>query len=258
MADRREERERLRQQRLAQERSSGSSERTRLYAGYFVAGLLTLAVVGGLFAVLLKGGDEGGASSKCASAHINPNTGGGSFEGLEPDCREGTTPPALQQGDLATAARLAGCKLEVDLPNEGATHISNSTPFTYKTNPPTSGNHNPLQVADGAYLTPLRPNNDQTANELNVRNFVHSMEHGRIEIHYSSKLPEADQLALKGVFDQDPGGMLLFPDDQMPYQVAATAWTKLLACPTYNERVLDAIRDFRDIYRGQGPENLPI
>jgi hypothetical protein len=257
MADRREERERLRQQRLAQEKSVGSSDRTRLMAGYFVAGLLTLAVLGGLFAVIAGGGGDS-ASNECANAHINPSTGGGSFEGLAPDCREGTAPPPLQQGDLATAARLAGCKLEVNLPSEGATHISNSTPFTYKTNPPTSGNHNPLQVADGAYLTPLRPNNDQTANELNVRNFVHSMEHGRIEIHYSSKLPQADQLALKGIFDDDPGGMLLFPDDQMPYAVAATAWTKLLACPTYNEKVLDAIRDFRDIYRGQGPENLPI
>jgi hypothetical protein len=258
MANRREERERLRQERLAAERSSGSSERTRLYAGYFVAGLLTLAVVGGLIAVIAGGGGGSDASNECSNAHINPSTGGGSFKGLDADCRQGTTPPPLQQGDLATAARLAGCKLEVNLPNEGATHISNSTPFTYKTNPPTSGNHNPLQVSDGAYLTPLRPNNADTANELNVRNFVHSMEHGRIEIHYSSKLPDSDQLALKGVFDQDPGGMLMFPDDQMPYQVAATAWTKLLACPTYNEHVLDAIQDFRDIYRGQGPENLPI
>jgi hypothetical protein len=52
--------------------------------------------------------------------------------------------------------------------------------------------------------------------------------------------------------------MLLFSDDQMPYEVAVTAWTKLAGCPRYNERVLDVIRDFRDIYRGQGPEPIPI
>jgi hypothetical protein len=82
------------------------------------------------------------------------------------------------------------------------------------------------------------------------------LEHGRVEIQYSTDLSEADQLALKGVFDEDPGGLLLFPNDLMPYQVAATAWTNLLGCPAYNEAVLDAIRDFRDIYRGQGPEDV--
>ena len=41
---------------------------------------------------------------------------------------------------------------------------------------------------------------------------VHSMEHGRIEIQYSPDLPEEEQLALKGVFDQRPDGVLLVPE----------------------------------------------
>src|SRR5262245_8910299 len=252
MADRREERERLRQRRLASERASGSSDRNRLIAGYFVAGLLTLAVLGGLIAVI-AGGGGGSDDTGCSEAHIQPNLGGGTFKDLEPDCRKGTPPPPIQLGDLSAAAQAANCKLEVNLPNEGATHIPNSTPFTYKTNPPTSGNHNPLQVSDGAYRTPLRPDNQANQDKTNVRNFVHSMEHGRIEIHYSPDLSESDQLALKGIFDEDPNGMLMFPDPLMPYDVAATAWTKLLACPTFNPQVPDAIQDFRDIYRGQGP-----
>ena len=41
------------------------------------------------------------------------------------------------------------------------------------------------------------------------------------------------------------GGALLFPNGNMPYQVAATAWTKLLGCPEYKGAItLDAIRDF--------------
>ena len=45
----------------------------------------------------------------------------------------------------------------------------------------------------------------------------------------------------------------------MPYEVAATAWTQLIGCPTYEgAATLDAIRDFRDIYRGQGPEDVPM
>ena len=85
------------------------------------------------------------------------------------------------------------------------------------------------------------------------------MEHGRIEIHYKPSLPEAQQLALKGVFDADPNGMLLYPDPDMPYDVAVTAWTNMAVCPNYNETVLDVIRNFRDTYRGNGPEQaIPI
>jgi Protein of unknown function (DUF3105) len=84
------------------------------------------------------------------------------------------------------------------------------------------------------------------------------MEHGRIEIHYNPNLPEDQQLALKGVFDEDPDGMLLFPDPNMPYAVAATTWTNMIVFPNYDPLVLDAIRNFRDTFRGNGPENVPI
>ncbi len=89
--------------------------------------------------------------------------------------------------------------------------------------------------------------------------FVHSLEHGRIEIQYSPDLPEADQLALKGVFDQQTDGVLFFPNDKMPYDVAVTAWTQLMGCPKYEgAKTLDAVRDFRDTYIGLGPEPLPL
>ena len=53
--------------------------------------------------------------------------------------------------------------------------------------------------------------------------------------------------------------MLLFPDAAMPYDVAVTAWTNEVVCPHYNEAVLDVIRNFRDTYRGNGPEQaIPI
>ena len=56
--------------------------------------------------------------------------------------------------------------------------------------------------------------------------------------------------------------MLLFPNDEMPCDVAAAAWTaeaQMIGCETYEgDATLDAIRDFRDIYRGQGPEDVPL
>jgi Protein of unknown function (DUF3105) len=253
MASRKEEKERLRQQRLAAERASQSGGRRRLLAGYVVAGVLTLAVVAGLVAVIASGG--GGGTDACANAHVKNS--GGSIKGLEPDCRAGTTPPALRYADLQTSAAKAGCELKLNLPSEGRTHVPNSTPVRYRTVPPTSGNHNPVPIDDGAYKTPISPNPETPG--MNIRDMVHAMEHGRIEIHYKPSLPEAQQLALKGVFDADPNGMLLFPDPGMPYDVAVTAWTNEVICPHYNETVLDVIRNFRDTYRGNGPEQaIPI
>jgi hypothetical protein len=66
-----------------------------------------------------------------------------------------------------------------------------------------------------------------------------------VEIQYSPDLSEEDQLAIKGVYDTMYGATLLFPNDKMPYEVAATTWTNLLGCPTYKGAItLDAIRDF--------------
>ena len=258
MSSRKEERDRLRAERLSAQTAAGSTERRRLILGYIVAGVLTLAVVAGLVAVIAGGDDGGGGNFEgCDEAQIEPASGG-NFNGLEPDCREGTPPPELEQGDLALAAKAAGCTLRENLEEEGANHVPNSTDVEYETNPPASGDHNPTWVADGAYLTPMRTDAKAAANELNIRNFVHSLEHGRVVIQYSSDLPEADQLALKGVFDEDPNGMILTPNDAMPHEVAVSAWTQLLTCPSYSPEVLDAIRDFREIHRGRAPENLPI
>ncbi len=254
MASRKEEKERLRQQRLAAERAAASKGRTRLYAGYVFAGILTLAVVAGLVAVIASGGGGSDESSACDNAHIVNS--GGTFKGLDPDCREGTTPPALQVADLQLSAKQAGCELKLNLPDEGNIHVPNSQKVEYQTVPPTSGNHNPVPIDDGAYTTPVT---SDTSQPTNIRNEVHSMEHGRIEIHYKPSLPEDQQLALKGVFDSDPDGMLLFPDPDMPYDVAVTAWTNEVVCQHYDPIVLDVIRNFRDTYRGNGPEQgIPI
>ena len=245
------EREKRRAERLAAEQAAAASERRRLMLGYAVAGVLTLAVIVGLVIVISSGGGDDTAQVNGQdipdAAHIQVNSG--FLHDVTPDGRKGTPPPELQQGDLELAAKEAGCDLQLDLPNEGSTHITKESEIPdYKTNPPTSGNHNPEQLADGAYSEMPEP-----------WWFVHSMEHGRIEIQYSPDLPEEDQLALKGVFDQRPDGVLLFPNTDMPYDVAVTAWTQLMGCPKYEgAATLDAIRDFRDTYIGLGPEPLPL
>jgi Protein of unknown function (DUF3105) len=244
------DRERLRAERIAAEEASARETRQRLLFGYVVAGVLALALVAGIIVVVFGGGGSSVNDSQYpANAHIQAQSG--SVNGVAPDARLGTPPPDVQQGDLTAAAAAAGCDLQLNLEDEGHDHLTPSDPVPdYGTNPPTSGDHiePPLMQADGAYSEFPQP----------VR-FVHSLEHGRIEIQYSPDLPEKDQLALKGVFDASPPGMLLFPNPDMPYEVAATAWTQLMGCDKYaGDATLDAIRDFRDAYRGQGPENVPL
>jgi hypothetical protein len=249
MATRKDEKDRRREERLEAERLEAATARKRLILGYGAAGVLTAAVIAGIVVVIAGSGGGSGSGSQCATAHINPNSG--SVNDVAPDCREGTPPPAVKQANLQKAAAAAGCDLRLNLRNEGQTHLPpGSKPPKYHTNPPTSGNHvvPPFQQADGAYSEMPEP-----------LNFVHSLEHGRIEIQYAPDLSEQDQLALKGVFDDSPEGMLLFPNKQMPYEVAATAWTQLMGCKTYEgSKTLDAIQDFRDEFRGHGPEPIPL
>jgi hypothetical protein len=248
-----QERERRRLERLEAEKREAAAERRRLILGYAVAGVLTLAVVVGIVIVIAGSGDgdevtvDGEELPEAARIEVQS----GSVNGIAPDGREGTPPPAVQQGDLEIAAREAGCELDLDLPDEGNTHLRpNQDPPNYETDPPTSGNHivPPRQQADGAYSE--YPDPVFT---------VHSLEHGRIAIQYSPELPEDQQLELKGLFDEDPDGVLLFPNPEMPFDVAATAWTQMIGCPTYEgQATLDALRAFRDTLRGQGPEPVPV
>ena len=182
-----------------------------------------------------------------AAAGIDPATG--AFRGLEPDTREGT-PPGDVSGELEETAAAAGCTLRLDLRDEGNDHLEEGDGVPkYGTSPATSGAHDPVPVADGAYR--------ETPPEKNA---VHSLEHGRVSIQYAPSLPENQQLALKGVFDSDPDGMLMFPNAEMPYDVAVVGWRNLMGC----ERVTDlealtaAVLAFRDEFRGKGPERIPL
>jgi hypothetical protein len=233
MANRREEeRERLRQAREEREKQQAGSERRRLVAGYAVAGVIGLAVIVGIVIAVASsvGKNDGG------KAHIN--LASGSTNGIQPDLREGPTPPPVKVTDLKEAAKKADCVIRMDLKDEGKSHLPpTATEPVYGTNPPTSGNHAepPYQEADGAYSEPVKP-----------LFYLHSMEHGRMTIQYSPNLSGGDQEALKGLYDTMYGATLLFPNEtNMPYEVAVVNWTNYMGCKEYKGAItLDAIRDF--------------
>jgi hypothetical protein len=209
--------------------------------GYGAAGLIGLAVLAGIVAIIVSAASK----NDSGEAHIVQATG--STNAIQPDVRSGTTPATAKVTNLQEAAKKAGCDLRLKLPEEGHEHIppTAATP-EYKTNPPTSGNHvePPFQQADGAY--------EEMPQELDI---VHSLEHGRMEIQYSPDLSESAQLELIGLYDTMYGATLLFPNENMPYEVAATTWHNLIGCNEYKGGItLDAIRAFGARTWGHGRE----
>lgn len=242
MANSNEERDKLRKQREETETDQAKAQRRKLMIGYLVAGVLVLVIAAGVVVAISS---SGGGSGATGDAHVS--VASGSTNGVALDERTGPTPPQIKDADLDAAAKAAGCVVKTDLPNEGSTHLPvGSKAPNYKTNPPTSGNHvePPFQQADGAYSeVPL---------EIDV---VHSLEHGRIAFQYDPNLSEEDQLALRGMYDTLYSGSLLFPNDKMPYAVAATAWQNMIGCTEFKgQATLDAMRDFGIQFGGRGPE----
>ena len=148
-------------------------------------------------------------------------------------------------------AKAAGCTFR-SFPSEGRTHTAGKV--TYKTNPPTSGNHNPTPAQDGIY---------RAGNTPPKENFVHSLEHGRIEFQYKPGAPAADVAKLRALasepLNDTPGYHMLFFENNtnMPAEFAAAAWTKSITCPRLTPAALDAMRDFRKAFTDKGPEFIP-
>jgi hypothetical protein len=227
MASRKDQKEKLRQERLEREQAEASAAARRRRVGYVVAGGLVAAVV--VVLVLIAATSGGGSGSAGSGA-----SGGGWPSG---------SIPARKETDLDTAAKAAGCTL-LSPKSEGRGHTTK--PVNYKSKPPTSGSHNPVPASDAAYLK-----------NPGLEHLVHALEHGRVIYWFKPSAPASVRGALKKLYDEQNQLVILAPDADMPYEVAASAWGQLLGCPKYNDRVPDALRAFRDAYRLKGPEYFP-
>jgi len=236
VSSRQEEKQRRREERLAAEQAAATTAQRARRLQLVGGAVLVIAVI--VVAVVLVAGSGGGnkgsnTTSDAASAPI-PAPG-----------------PNAKADALPAAAKAAGCVART-YPSEGRNHVTSTV--KYKTNPPTSGNHNPNPAQDGIY---------KPANTPAKENFVHTLEHGRIEIQYKPGTPRHTVDQLVSVFNEKVHGVagyktLLFQNNTgMPYAVAATAWTQLLGCPKMNDKVFDAIRAFRARYVDKGPEFIP-
>jgi hypothetical protein len=235
VASRKEEKEQRRAERLAREQREREEARRRRIYSIVVGGVLAFAAIAAVAIAVVAGGGDKVASIGGLSAPSQ------SFKGA-------VDPPAQAATDLVPTAKAAGCVLKNPV-IEGRTHIPPEEKVTYHTNPPTSGNHDPIPADDGVY--------DTAPTSKTIRHFVHTLEHGRIELQYDPALPKKQIDQLGGLFNEDPYHMVLFPNTKMPYKVAATAWGHLIGCEKVTDQTFDALRAFRDRYRDQGPETVP-
>jgi hypothetical protein len=224
MASRKEQKEQLRRERLEREQAAAAAAARRRRMGYVVAGGLVAAVVVAVVVIAL--GSGGGGSNASAS-----------------DWPSGSI-PSQKVKDLGAAVKAAGCTYQTRK-IEGRDHVT--TKVKYKSQPPTSGNHNPVPAHDRAYLQ-----------SPGTEHLVHSLEHGRVIYWFRPNAPAAVKGDLKKLYDEDSQLVIVAPDTRpMPYEVAVSAWGKFVGCPKYNDKVPDAFRAFRDQFRLKGPEYFP-
>ena len=241
MSSRKEQKEQLRREREAREAAEREAARRRQLIGYAAGAavvILALATAG----FLLMSSDDGGGGKE-TSADVLP---------------DGGEVPAQQITDLEEAAKAASCELK-SFPGKQNNRLHTedlSETIEYDSNPPTQGRHFVQAAEDGSY-----------EEAPDVKQIVHTLEHGRVVVWFQKGLPAQQRANLKALFDEDTYQMVLVPNEtNMPYKVAASAWNadptpegtgRLLGCDSYNEKIFDAIRAFKDEHRSRGPEPVP-
>ena len=239
MSSRREQKEALKAEREQQQAAAEAATRRKRLVGLGAAGALAAAALIAVAVVALAGGDDGGKAG--IEGEVYP-----------PDDVE---VPEPRETELGPAAKAAGCTVK-DEKAEGNQHVEE--PVVYRSNPAHSGDHYLQPADDGTFEEPVA-----------TENWVHSLEHGRLVVQFKPTVPGKARAILKKQHDEDPFHMILLPNStKMPFEVAASAWTRdpqplgtghLLGCPKINDRVYDAIAAFRSRYRDNDvpPENVP-
>ena len=233
MASREEEKRLRREEREKAEAAAAASQSRGKRLQYLIGALLTIAVVVGVVLLVTGGDDKGGGGSTPTTAENGD-----------------TDDPRARERDLEKAATTAECKLTQ--PGDRGLAPTSRSRSTYKTNPPTSGNHSATPALDGVYAPGSEPAPE---------NCVHSLEHGRIVFLYKPGTPAKVISQLETLANEPLNGKaaykaLLRPERRQhgPAPVAATAWGQAITCSTPSDAMFDALRNFRVQYVDKGPE----
>lgn len=233
-----------------------------------LAGVLLLAGCGS------SSGDSSGSSSSestaAATSSAAASTTGTSEQGsvtiraLDPSkylqgssVGFGEGPAPSFAASVERAAGRAGCRLRSD-PSAVGIHllVSDVVPlhvdnpdYRKVPRPPTNGRHRALWANWGFYQQPI-----PYAYE------VHNLEHGGVAVHLGLRTTRPAGASVIRLWAGSPPYMLIepgLPADVPQRGVTVTSWQRAMICKTWNARTLAAIRAYRDVYRGTGPQQIP-
>lgn len=139
--------------------------------------------------------------------------------------------PPVRATELDDAAMQAGCELRRARARD-------------RLNPPVDGPPTRARIRPGVYERPLPP-----------ATLAAAVRQGIVVIHYRPDLDEGIVEQLGELQKAVPEGTIVAANGtRMAYEVAVTAYRRLLGCRTYSSRAVDAVRLFRGRYIGRGPD----
>jgi Protein of unknown function (DUF3105) len=167
---------------------------------------------------------------------------------------------------LGAAMAAANCTFKTVtayVPKGESTHVPSLTKkFPWNTSPPSNGQHYPEWAVWGFYTQPVNP-----------RMVVHNEEHGGVVTWWGSKVPSSTVSKLQAFYAEKPDGSFGTPYPTLGSKIAITAWTgdtshyqqngyygqgHIAICPNFTPATKQAFEDFRNLYRGHGPEGIPL
>jgi len=203
--------------------------------GAGVSGIVVLAAV--VIAIAVAGGGGGGGGSSADASNSAMKAAGCTFRA--------EVPVVMKSSDHSDVPTL-------------------STPMDdkWKSFPPAGGPHYGQWAVWGFYTEPVNP-----------RMVVHNEEHGGVILWWGPDVPKSTVDALHALYSEDPVSMVGTPIAGLGSKIAISAWTgdpsryfrdnyfgvgHLGTCTTWNDEVKKAFTEFRDAYRGKGPEGIPM
>ncbi len=153
----------------------------------------------------------------------------GGLQLLRHEGRDEVSLPPIRDADLIDASRTAGCELRHERRGQ-------------LLRPAVAGPPAPA-VRPGVY-TATPPQSS----------LIGAIRRGIVVIYYRRSLQRDHVEQIERLQESIPEAILVTPNEKMKYEVAATAWRKLLGCRSFRDRTLDAIRFFSGRYIGSGPD----
>jgi hypothetical protein len=149
---------------------------------------------------------------------------------LDDDAPDDVSLPPIRETQLVDAARQAGCELRRARPRE-------------RTDPAVDGPAAPRAADAGFY--------DEAPD---VSTLIAALRRGVVVIHFQPELDGERVDELREVQEAAPNGTIVTPNSTMGFEVAATAYRRLLGCPHATNASMEAALLFRGRFLGSGPE----